>query len=171
MKPVVVKQYLCDALFRLMEKKGFHSITVNELVKVAGVCRASFYRNFLSIENIVDEFYKNCFTEIFQQNCMYENNIQTAVRNIFSAIKLKRKELSLLHRQGLLDGMEKYVFNGTIKQINEFDVLNNRYQPHFFAGASYALIKAWIEFDFEESEDEITDIFFNSLKGYLTLKF
>lgn len=167
MKPCIVKQYITEALFRLMDKKDYGSISVSELVTVAGVCRASFYRNFLSIESIIDEYYKNCFTEIFQQNRMYKNNIQTTVKNIFAAIKGKKNELSILSKQGLLDGMEKYVYNGTLTQINEFGVFNNRYQPHFFAGASYALIKAWINYGFEETEEKMTEIFLKSLKGYM----
>lgn len=167
MKPCVVKQYITEALFRLMERKDLRSVSVNELVKTAGVCRSSFYRNFLSLESIVDEYYKNTFYDIFIGCPMNENNIQPAVKHIFTEIKLRKSEFEILKRQGLLDRMSPFLYNDTLKKINKLNVLNNRYQPHFFAGASFALIKAWIEYGFEEAEEEMTDIFFKSLKGYL----
>ncbi|MCM1195399.1 MAG: TetR/AcrR family transcriptional regulator [Firmicutes bacterium] len=150
-----------------MDKKDFNSITINELVKVAGVCRASFYRNFISLESIVDFYYREMFAKIYPVNRMTESNMAQTVKNIFSSLKSMRKPLSVLSKQNLLNGMEKYVFDTTLNKINELGVMNNRYQPYFFAGASFALIKAWIEFDFCESEDEMTEIFFKSLKGYL----
>lgn len=167
MKPCVVKQYITEALFKLMAKKDYHSVTVNELVKTAGVCRSSFYRNFLSIESIVDDYYKNTFNEIFIACPMTESNMRIAVKHIFTEIKVRRNYFDILKRQGLLDKMNPFLYSDTLKQINKLKVLNNRYQPHFFAGASFALIKAWIEYGFKETEDEMTDIFFRSLNGYI----
>ena len=46
-------------------------------------------------------------------------------------------------------------------------MFHNKYQPYFFAGAASALIKAWIEFVFSESPEEITAVFFQSLSGYM----
>ena len=40
------KHYIALALFKLMEKMDFKDITITEIVKKAGVGRATFYRNF-----------------------------------------------------------------------------------------------------------------------------
>lgn len=150
-----------------MEKKDCRSFSVSELIKVAGVCRSSFYRNYYDVFDIVDEFYKNTFTEIYSKYPIRSNNMDMAVGNIFKEIKSKRKEFELLNQQGLLDRMSKYVYDVTLNEINRMDVWNNRYQPYFFAGAAFSVIKAWIEFGFEETEEELTGIFFKSLKGYI----
>lgn len=154
-------------LFRLMKEKDYRTIRISELVKTAGVCRASFYRNYLTLEDIVDEYYKTTFDDIYAKYPMEEHNIQTVVNQVFCEIKAKQQEFSLLNKQGLLNRMDKYLYEGTLSQINHLNVLNNRYQPHFFAGASSSLIKAWITYGFEESEEEMAQIFFRSLKGYL----
>ncbi len=44
---------LYDALVRLLQRKSFHTITVTELVEEAQVGRATFYRNFDAIEDIL----------------------------------------------------------------------------------------------------------------------
>lgn len=169
MKAPVAKQYLAEAFFRLMEKTDYRSITVNRLITTAGVSRSSFYRNYYDMTDIVDEFYKNTISEIYSRHPMSESTMLSVLPEIFKELKGYRKQFEILKRQGLLDRMSPYVYETTLKQINNMGVFNNRYQPHFFTGAAFALIKAWIEFGFEETEEEITNIFLNSLKGYMTI--
>ncbi len=150
-----------------MEKKNYNSISISLLVNVAGVSRSSFYRNYYDILDIVDEFYKDTFNEIYAKHPISENNMDTTVMEIFKEIKAKRKEFELLNRQGLLDRMSRPVYDVTLNEIQRMNVWNNRYQPYFFAGAAYSLVKAWIDFGFKETEQELAEIFFKSLKGYM----
>lgn len=46
-------EILYDALVRLVQQKPFHTITVTELVEEAQIGRATFYRNFDLIEDIL----------------------------------------------------------------------------------------------------------------------
>lgn len=50
----LVKDRLLSALIALMQYKDWSKITVTELIKDSGVARASFYRNFKSIEELVE---------------------------------------------------------------------------------------------------------------------
>lgn len=168
MKKHVVKDYFTGALFALLKKKSFQSITVSDLVKKSGASRASFYRNYESKEQIVDEFCKQVFGDVFEEHPINVGNIRGQVCRIFLRIHDHHEELLLLRQAGLLDYIDKYVFDGTMAQINDNQVLNNKYQPYFFAGAASAMIKAWIEFGFLESPEEIAEYFFRSLKGYMT---
>ena len=49
-----VKDRLLAALIDFAERKDWSKVTVTELVEQAGVARASFYRNFSSVEDLVD---------------------------------------------------------------------------------------------------------------------
>jgi len=167
MKAPVAKQYLTEALFRLMEKKDYRSISVSRLVAVAGVSRSSFYRNYYDILDIVDEFYKDTFNEIYAKHPIYENKMNSTVVTIFKEFKSKRKAFELLKKQGLLNRMNGPVYDVTLNEIQRMNLWNNRYQPYFFAGAAYSLVKAWIDFGFEETEQELAEIFFKSLEGYM----
>lgn len=50
------KHKIIVAFFQLLEKKHFSEITVTEIVKEAGVARATYYRNFDIKENIVNAY-------------------------------------------------------------------------------------------------------------------
>lgn len=170
MKPKIVNQYLTTALFQLMEKKDYDKITIQELVTKAGVCRASFYRNYLTKDQIIDEYFKDTFEEIYINHPLKKECLEDGVREIFADIYEKRETLMLLSRHDMLYRITRYVYQCTLMQIKEFDVLQNKYQPYFFAGASSAMLQAWIENRFEDSVEEVTDIFLQSLKGYMELE-
>lgn len=51
----ITKECLHTALIRLMGEKEFDKITITELVKMAGVSRTAFYRNYTSKEMILTE--------------------------------------------------------------------------------------------------------------------
>ena len=53
MKERSVTADITDALFELLKTKELPQITVTELIKNAGVCRASFYRNFYLTEDVM----------------------------------------------------------------------------------------------------------------------
>ncbi|MCI9067190.1 MAG: TetR/AcrR family transcriptional regulator [Lachnospiraceae bacterium] len=48
-----VKSGITVSLLNLMHRKSFSDITVSELVREAGVARASFYRNYDSKEDVL----------------------------------------------------------------------------------------------------------------------
>lgn len=49
-----VKRAIKDALMELLSEKPYMDITVTDIVKKANVARTSFYRNYKSIENVVN---------------------------------------------------------------------------------------------------------------------
>ena len=49
-----VKREIAKAFMELMTKKTYLDITVTDIVSTAGVARASFYRNFGSIGDVID---------------------------------------------------------------------------------------------------------------------
>lgn len=49
-----VKKQITDAMFELMHEKSFSDITITELIKRAGVARASYYRNYSSKEDVLE---------------------------------------------------------------------------------------------------------------------
>ena len=51
-----VRECITKALLQLMDKKPISDITITELVERAGVARVSFYRNFTSKENVIEEY-------------------------------------------------------------------------------------------------------------------
>ena len=162
-----VRDLYSDALFELLRKKTYQEISVSDLVRKSGASRASFYRNYSSKEDIVEEYLANIFNNTFERHPLNANNMREEVCSILSEIYSHRDKLLLLQKAGLLNMIDLYMLKETLHAIKKLNVLNNRYQPHFFAGAVSAMIKAWVAYGFEEKPEELCDIFFRSLSGYM----
>lgn len=170
MRPLVVKQLITDALFDLLNEKAFSKISINELVNRAKVCRASFYRNYLTKEQIVDEYLQGLFSAIYSKYPLDAAKMREGIANIFAAMLVEKERLILLERHGLLHKLPEYVYESTLNEILRFTVLNNRYQPHYFTGATSAMITAWISYGMEESAEEMAELFIKSLYGYMKIE-
>lgn len=51
-----VRKSIEEALFKLMNEKKFSEITVSDIIHIAGVARASYYRNYNSKEQVIESF-------------------------------------------------------------------------------------------------------------------
>ena len=117
----------------------------------------------------IEEYLQEVFVEISRRHKFTAENMVAETGSIFAKLYEHRAALSVLSKAGQLDLVDRFLYQETLDQILRLNVLNNKYQPYFFAGATSALIKAWIAFGFEESPEEMTDIFFHSLAGYMDI--
>ena len=101
----------------LLKKKPFSEITVSDLVKKSGASRASFYRNYQSKEQIVDEYLEQIFGTIIDQYPISAENIREQVLNIFTEIYKWKSELEILRKAGLLDQIDHLILRDTIGEI------------------------------------------------------
>ena len=67
----LVLQCLTEALLKLMEKKPFNEINVSELCEKAGVARASFYRNYDSMQEILTNYLSSVTDEWWEEFVKY----------------------------------------------------------------------------------------------------
>lgn len=160
------KLCLTQALFQLLERKPMESITVSELIERAGVSRSSFYRNYLNMNAILEEYLQMTFAEI-RQNCAAQaTTVRQYVLLFFAAVRQCQWEFSVLLKRDLLGMLWPCFYKMNHDRIQQMDVLDNRYQPYYFAGATCAMLCAWIEFGFADSEADMADNFIKSLHGY-----
>ena len=66
-----VQEYITIAMFELLEKKDYAHITVQDLVDRAGVCRASFYRNYFTRDEVIERFLDGIFTEAYPREHVF----------------------------------------------------------------------------------------------------
>ena len=62
-----VKREIMNAVMQLMGEKNYMDITVTEIIGKAGVARASFYRNFNSISDVIDALVKEASDEFSEE--------------------------------------------------------------------------------------------------------
>ena len=61
-----VKQEIKDSVIQLMAEKLYMNITVTDIVTRAGVARASIYRNFNSINDVIDAISDEMSSELIE---------------------------------------------------------------------------------------------------------
>ncbi|MBR3752306.1 MAG: TetR family transcriptional regulator [Ruminiclostridium sp.] len=155
-----VREKIVRALLDLMEEKSFSEITVTEIVARAGVARQSYYRNFTSKEEVVEEFFEELRQEGLSR--LRKEKPADAVRWVAMILELQRsraREILLLQRAGL----------GTLSMdnINRFaeEMLGDmpassveRYKIYCHAGMVSNTCLTWLKNGAKEAPEELARI-------------
>ena len=163
MKERSVSTQITDALFELLKTKELAQITVTELIKKAGVCRASYYRNFYLTEDVIRQCGMAMYEEINRKIPLSRNGIYEHILAVTAYLYSKRERLGLIERRRLFYLLEDSILQQCMYQIRRLDIWENRYQAEFYAGAVTQLLRVWIRNDFAESPDEISQIIYTLL--------
>jgi len=159
-----VREALGLALFQLMKRKPFQEITISELVKVAGVSRSSFYRNFTSKEQMlcgyISTLYQNFFqTEAVPRQMNRQEDVRAFLLPRFQFIKQHRALFAALCEHNML----YYFFQQTESNLivllcGQKESLSPYYRA-MCSGACAGIVRCWIENGFRETEEEMVALF------------
>ncbi len=155
-----VEEAITLALIRLMNKKHISEISVTELVRLAGVSRPSFYRNFDSKEQVlathINRLYRSFFAsaEIPQvlknQQQMYDFCLPR-----FHYIRQNKAFFTALYKSNLLNyAFEQLEFHLLLNIVG----LTAPVDPYYLAGvmgSCVGIIRLWVENGFDESVESI----------------
>lgn len=155
---------ITDALFELLKTKNLVDITTTEIIKKAGVCRSSFYRNFYLPEDVIRQYAIAMFEEISREIPIAQSGLREHILAVNTYFLSQRERLSLLEKRRLFYLLEEPIMEHCMRQIQRLDVWSNRYQAEFYAGATTQLTRAWVHNGFEESPQKITEIICDLLK-------
>ena len=158
-----VKGDIAKAFMELMTKKTYLDITVTDIVTTAGVARASFYRNFNSIGDvidlIVDELYEELIVDVLPLlNGTDERLWREFLFEYFYRISRHKREMSEI---GLCNiSMMFSRMDQKLKQIEELDMENNirnKYLPRGKMALINGIPKKWIDSGMKETPEEMID--------------
>lgn len=128
-----VKKKIIDAFLEILAKKEARYITVNEVVELAKVSRAAFYKNYSCLDDIVMDFYCNVLD-------------QSSPEKTLSEILKYKNEFSLLARNNYI-----YLLNRGLQEL--------RIRPSFYEisylGFFMSVINAWILDDYRKTVNEV----------------
>lgn len=161
-----VNELLWQGLIEMMKEKDFCKITVKDLVEKSLVCRASFYKNFQNIEQVVDYGLNQIFHQFFVENQIQKNKIVDYIYHTCDSFYKNREIFELLYHQGMKNKIVEMFERGTLSSINQLNLELPKYHNHYFAGASTAILLAWLENSFQESPKEMTTIIVQALTTY-----
>ena len=156
----MMKSYFVDALLILMSEKDFQSITIDELVKKAGVNRSTYYRHFTGKEDIIFYFLDSVISEYLEKIRLQKTDLKTYLLNMFRHFLNYRKQMLVIYHAGLsiilLKVLEKYFHS----QIDIDKPLLEQYKVYFYIGGIFNHFLMWFSRGMQESPEEMTEYAF-----------
>lgn len=152
------RRMIREAFEALLQERGFHKITVTDIVDRADLNRSTFYAHYPDIYGIVDEMQD----EILQRNMELFRQLQ--FRNILKNPKpyldciaaTMEQNLELMQRLGLSENIHRK--SEKFQAMMEYDIMHNSDIPlevrqsalfgirvHFFLGGIMNVYQRWAE--------------------------
>lgn len=164
------KEHLKLALMELIKEKGYHAISVKDIVNKAAYNRSTFYVHYHDkidlAENLLECMMTGLWDSVGQPHIpgqkVYTTKINKQSFNIVSYIYKHRNFFELIKYDDTLPGLHT-TFPQTILKIYQekfiFETINNipvnmDYFKRYTAYGFYGLIQNWITSDFHESQEE-----------------
>lgn len=153
----MMKSYIVDALLILMSEKNFQSITIDELVKKAGVNRSTYYRHFTSKEDIIFYFLDSVMSEYLEKIRLKNPDLKTYLLKMFTHYMNYKEQMLIIYNAGLsmilLNVLKKYFYS----QININKPLTEQYKVSFYIGGIFNHFMMWFSRGMQESPEEMTE--------------
>lgn len=161
------KRILTETLLCLMKQYPYQEITVKHILLESGVSRKTFYRNFLSKDDILDSYINTIFYQYI--DALKEQNTYSMIQMldmIFSFCEnhkdflftLRDNELLylfLLKLNRLLPIEHKKISDNISKQISDTTSVLSQYIVLFNIGGIWNIIFGWIENNMQDSTEDI----------------
>lgn len=157
----LVKDKLLYALIDLANKKDWSRVSITELIEKAGVARVSFYRNFNSVEEIVD-YGVSGMAEAYHENkpSHEEPQSENLLLYKFSFYKEHAKLILTFHHAKLSRTLLDVITDCQIEEAGTMSFKSiRRYELYYFSGAFYNVMLNWLENGMKESPQQMTEEF------------
>lgn len=153
-----VIEHITDALLKLMQDKPIGDISISELCDLAGIGRASFYRNFQSKEDILRRYINKIFKEWTDKAWKKEDSpLSDLLSLMFAHFEKHRDFYSLLNEQNLI-----YLLKDVIIEFCGPKPEHSKVEAYTKAYAAYTLygwIDVWFQRGMLETAEEIAEMF------------
>ena len=150
-----VIEHITDALLELLRDKPIGDISISELCDLAGIGRASFYRNFENKEDILRRY----INKIFQEWPDKDGEQNKFLYSMFAHFEKHREFYELLNQRNLI-----YLLKDVIIDICGPKPEHSKEEAYMKAYVAYSLygwIEVWFQRGMQETAEEIAGIFTN----------
>lgn len=157
-----VKKSIQTALFSLMKKKKFSETRVADIVSMSDVAKASYYRNFSSIEDVI-YFYIDQINEELAELMpkQHDINMKTIRQNLIILYKYyleHREEILLLCSNGFYELIQDNTDQFLINAIGDMPSNSiDRYNIYLLSGEIRHVQIEWLKNKAPESPEAFAD--------------
>lgn len=154
-----------SALILLMQEKPFPQITIQEIIRRAGVGRSSYYRNYSSKENILES--RLDFLILETADAMGKFDFSTkSVESWLAVLKIAKnhaKEYRLLLEAGFGDKILRKIISSFKNNPENDDEI--RITDIYISGCIYSVMTQWILDGMKTSEKKTAEICSSLING------
>ena len=158
-----VKQEIVNAVVELMTEKFYMDITVTDIINAAGVARASFYRNFNSISDVIDVIANEISDELIEDvlPTLYstdERKWREFLFNHFYRFTRKQRQMGKINPQNM-----NVIFARMDKKVHQkeseyqSDTIRDKYLVACKIGLINSITKKWMDGGMKETPEEMID--------------
>ncbi|MEQ3363254.1 TetR family transcriptional regulator [Raoultibacter massiliensis] len=163
----LVKDRLLDALLDLAQGKDLSRVKVVELVERSGVARASFYRNFGSMEDVVG-YGIDRMARLYHEG-MPADAAPRSREAVLYRFRFYREHADIVlafHRAHAGTTLLDVVTDCEISEGGDMPANSiARYELYYFAGAFYNMLVCWLEGGMRETPEAMADEFLRLAHG------
>ncbi len=155
----LTRECIESALVLLMKEQSFSEITITDIIRKAGVSRASYYRNYSSKEDILEKFLQKITIEY--SNALTKYDPSTESFESWLELLSRTRKLAPQFKLLLQAGFGEKILDRFIAQCNKS---NNESNPDLFitncytAGGIYSVLSQWVLSDMEIADNTIATI-------------
>ena len=154
----ITRECIESALILLMKEKPFEEISIQDIIRKAGVGRSSYYRNYDSKEAILEKFLDNIILETSRALVKFDVATE-GVKAWMTALDFARThadEYRMLLDAGFGDKiLRRFIasYNNNPDNLEEIHITNT-----YLAGCIYAVMTQWILDGMKTDERKVAEL-------------
>ena len=160
------KHYIVQALFRLMADYSYEKISIIDIVKKAGVGRATFYRYFKSKEDVIKFYFEhNRIQFVFNQHYFprCKKDYETIAAQALTMFQNNKQLFKLLKNANLEYLYLEYINANFSETFSKEYSDRSPYEPYIYAGMLFNVSMKWLEDDCKEPVESLSKTIVNAV--------
>jgi len=160
-----LKECLRESYFSLLAQKSNDSISISEIVKLAGVSRMSFYRYYQNKDELVQQYLTDSFDDFIKtvKQDQVEDPLEAAAI-FFSFFRHHKAPIKLLIEQNLfhllIGSFSNFLQRSNLAIDSNPNISQDKLKYYYeYASAGILnLAKAWVEGEMKESDQKMAQV-------------
>lgn len=162
------REWMQEALLRLLKTKDLSEITVTELTKTAGVSRVTFYRNYFDMADIIFDYLEDPDRGLPSPHTV-DFYLPRFIQSYFQFFSENRDLVLCIQKNNLLPRLMITLENNIGAQAYSLIApygFENQYEVSGLVGIFYKILLDWIRKGMKESIEEMSLIVYSIITKF-----
>ena len=173
------KKTIQDCFFELLNEKEINKITVSELCTKADINRATFYRYYIDIYDLLEKIQEEFIDELKIISSEKDYTVLSFSKEMLQVFLNNKELLKIVFKtqnhiyflNDFLDIVYEKCKNKWTREIENLEEKDIEFATIFIFNGAIGVINYWVQNDFSESVDDISTIIeelsYNGIKSFL----